>query len=288
MRYELGSKPYDFLAQSDRNRMRAIRRAKLESRVLHVLVDRSLGDIQNFADFRGGLPSRRPGQDLAFADRQLVHARAGARRCGKHLRHARRKQSDQLNRPRRVVVQIRIITGQPDASRNPGRLPERNDETLAHAVCVECLNESLMSLRLDPRVRRLAVSEWFSDRSRPGADMVNQIKPLVDVAIAKARRRAFREDDRIGALSWTGQVVDSKGCKAESRHRTAKRRGDLRQRARSGEAFNRVEDQFTVQTGIHARVPARHPAQKDTPPKSPRPDEIALNIWDHYDLTSLR
>ena len=109
-----------------------------------------------------------------------------------------------------------------------GRLPKRHHEPLAESEGAECLHESLMALRLDPRVGRLAVPEWLSGRSRLGADMVDQVKSLVDVAIAKARRCAFGEDDRIGVLPQMGQVVDSKRREAELCHCIAKRRGDLR------------------------------------------------------------
>src|SRR3984957_20454292 len=223
---------------------------------------------------------RRPGQHLAFADGQLE--RAAARRTGDHMCHARREQGDLWPGPPPVITQIGARPGEPEAGRNIRRLPERNDDPLAQAECAERLEESLMDPRLRPRIGRLAESEWSSvyGRSRPGADMVRQIKPLVDVAFAKAPRRAFRENERIGALPRTGQLVDPKGCEAEFPRRIAQRFGDPGQRARSRDAVDRCEDEVTVWIGVHRQDPAL-PArviEQDTAATSSCPDEITPNI----------
>ena len=51
--YERRSKPYDLVAKSDDNGMSAVQCAKLLTCMSYVLVDRSLGDVQNFSDFPG-------------------------------------------------------------------------------------------------------------------------------------------------------------------------------------------------------------------------------------------
>ena len=55
------------IADRERNRMRAIDRAELTDGGLDVLVDGSLGDIEDLADFPGGFSSRDPCQHLPLA-----------------------------------------------------------------------------------------------------------------------------------------------------------------------------------------------------------------------------
>jgi hypothetical protein len=69
---------HDVIANCERNRMCAIDRTELADGGLDVLVNGSLGDIENFADLPGGFSARNPCQHLPFARGQQFPFRGGA------------------------------------------------------------------------------------------------------------------------------------------------------------------------------------------------------------------
>src|SRR5216684_2303542 len=61
--------------QGDGDRLGPVRCTELADGGLDVLVDRSLGDMENFPDLPGRLASRRPCQDLHLARRERMGRR---------------------------------------------------------------------------------------------------------------------------------------------------------------------------------------------------------------------